>query len=591
MGLLESDAVRETLSWTDCLKYADLAHDLAAQQFLNIFRHYTDHLSHTPQSFLWGEEIEYILIIKTDNGDHSSFDIWPKGAQSLMPHLQSQSQSSLNEKNEGGDKQIAGVQWFLEYAGYMVEGVPAKPYTGLSPLGHLKAVLQKRRLELSQTAKSVEPGCEVITAVNCALLGTQSFKPSDNLYSQSQWSSDEWIGPHVRFRTLTRNIRERRGSKVDIRLPIPLCSKMTAHRQPNDATNEKDAVGDEAVKLDAMVFGMGCCCVQVTVQAPDLPHALALYDQLAVLAPMMLALSAGMPAAKGHLLATDTRWSSIRQAVDDRKESETGQLRKSRYDTASLYLSSNDPTLNDLDVSVNPKIFDKFVVSGVPEQLARHYSHMFIREPLLLYAQDIHATHAQNGIDKGAHLTNLAGQGNFGTNFFDGINGTHWYSVRLKPPSPSIHINGWRVEFRPMEIQRSDAANAALIGMVVALSQAILKEYAASCKYLVKLMPISQVDENMEIAQQSDAYLKGIFHWQGRKCNLKEIIEELLEYCSLPQDMVDLIKGRVNGSNPTDAHLLRQFYVGHKEYKGDGRITPAMHSDALRAFYLHPQQQ
>ena len=41
-----------------------------------------------------------------------------------------------------------------------------------------------------------------------------------------------------------------------------------------------------AVHMDAMAFGMGCCCLQITFQAKDVEESRFIYDQLAVMAPM-----------------------------------------------------------------------------------------------------------------------------------------------------------------------------------------------------------------------------------------------------------------------------------------------------------------
>ena len=41
-----------------------------------------------------------------------------------------------------------------------------------------------------------------------------------------------------------------------------------------------------AVHMDAMAFGMGCCCLQITFQAKDVDESRFLFDQLAVMAPM-----------------------------------------------------------------------------------------------------------------------------------------------------------------------------------------------------------------------------------------------------------------------------------------------------------------
>lgn len=40
--------------------------------------------------------------------------------------------------------------------------------------------------------------------------------------------------------------------------------------------------------MDAMGFGMGSCCLQVTFQAESLNESRVLYDQLAVIAPLVV---------------------------------------------------------------------------------------------------------------------------------------------------------------------------------------------------------------------------------------------------------------------------------------------------------------
>lgn len=47
--------------------------------------------------------------------------------------------------------------------------------------------------------------------------------------------------------------------------------------------------------------------------------------RLAVLAPIMMALTAATPIVKGRLAATDVRWSLISQSVDDRTPAERGE--------------------------------------------------------------------------------------------------------------------------------------------------------------------------------------------------------------------------------------------------------------------------
>jgi len=70
----------------------------------------------------------------------------------------------------------------------------------------------------------------------------------DNKHSRSQYVHDEIFMGHPRFTTLARNIRQRRESTVDIRIP--------RHPAPGEAPGE--------IHMDAMAFGMGSCALQST---------------------------------------------------------------------------------------------------------------------------------------------------------------------------------------------------------------------------------------------------------------------------------------------------------------------------------------
>ena len=58
----------------------------------------------------------------------------------------------------------------------------------------------------------------------------------------------------------------------------------------NSSSDEKDNNSGDmlraAVHVDAMAFGMGCCCLQITFQAKDVDESRFIFDQLAVMAPM-----------------------------------------------------------------------------------------------------------------------------------------------------------------------------------------------------------------------------------------------------------------------------------------------------------------
>ena len=70
--------------------------------------------------------------------------------------------------------------------------------------------------------------------------------------------------------------------------------------------------------------------------------------------------------------------------------------------------------------------------------------------------------------------------------------------MRFKPPPLNSSI-GWRVEFRPCEVQITDFENAAIVCFIVLVTRVLL-----SYK-LNFLIPISKVDENMQRAQKRDA--------------------------------------------------------------------------------------
>jgi glutamate--cysteine ligase catalytic subunit len=66
-------------------------------------------------------------------------------------------------------------------------------------------------------------------------------------------------------------------------------------------------------------------------------------------------------------------------------------------------------------------------------------------------------------------------------------------------------VAGWRVEFRPCEVQFTDFENAAYTIFIVLLTRMVLS-------FSLNLyMPLSKVDENMATAQERDACRKGVF--------------------------------------------------------------------------------
>lgn len=153
---------------------------------------------------------------------------------------------------------------------------------------------------------------------------------------RSQFLPDEVANPHIRFPTLAANIRSRRGRKVEINVPVfrdertPWPFKdptvnYDLHKWPEDDDVRQGAVKENHIYMDAMAFGMGSCCLQITFQAKNITEGRTLYDQLSPLGPIMLALTAATPIYKGFLADTDVRWNQISRAVDDRTPEELGE--------------------------------------------------------------------------------------------------------------------------------------------------------------------------------------------------------------------------------------------------------------------------
>ena len=106
----------------------------------------------------------------------------------------------------------------------MIEGTPGKPYGGL--LAHFNVVEANMKHRRSEVTALLKPDERIFSITSFPRLGSPHFctppaevKPEDSA-SRSLFFPDEAIFPaHPRFRTLTRNIRMRRGEKVAINVP------------------------------------------------------------------------------------------------------------------------------------------------------------------------------------------------------------------------------------------------------------------------------------------------------------------------------------------------------------------------------------
>ncbi|XP_019376114.1 PREDICTED: glutamate--cysteine ligase catalytic subunit isoform X3 [Gavialis gangeticus] len=503
--------------------------------------------------------------------------------------------------------------WRPEYGRYMIEGTPGQPYGGtMSEFNTVQDNMRKRRLEAASVLKENEAVC---TVTSFPRLGCPGFTlpereptPVEGGVSKSLFFPDEAINKHPRFSTLTRNIRHRRGEKVVINVPI-FKDKNTpspfTEIFPNDDGEAAKAAKPDHIYMDAMGFGMGNCCLQVTFQACSISEARYLYDQLATICPIVMALSAASPFYRGYVSDIDCRWGVISASVDDRTREERGleplknnryRISKSRYDSIDSYLSECGEKYNDIDLTIDKEIYEHLVKEGIDHLLAQHIAHLFIRDPLTLFEEKIHLDDANE------------------SDHFENIQSTNWQTMRFKPPPPNSDI-GWRVEFRPMEVQLTDFENSAYVVFVVLLTRVIL-----SYK-LDFLIPLSKVDENMKVAQKRDAVRQGMFYFRKDICkggnavvdgcgpaqngtdtdaeeyilmsidtiiNGKEgvfpglipVLNSYLENMEVDVDTrctilnyLKLIKKRASGELMTVARWMREFVANHPDYKQDSVIT------------------
>ncbi|THH19838.1 hypothetical protein EW146_g1373 [Bondarzewia mesenterica] len=503
MGLL---SVGTPLTWDEAKPYVEHVHYHGITQFLNIWDRLKDRCG---DELLWGDEVEYMVI---------SFDPESKNAVLSLRQTEilAQLQPAASEIDAKTDNSISAPTFHPEYGRYMLESTPGSPYTGY--LRDLLSVESNMRYRRNLARKHLKPNEIPVTLTSFPRLGVPGvftepyYDPADAKSSQSLFLPEEITNPHARFPTLTANIRRRRGSKVAINLPLFIDERTPRpfvdptipwqrNRYPEDSEAKNGAALIDHIYMDAMGFGMGCCCLQLTFQSCNVTEARRLYDALIPVGPIMLALTAASPLWRGYVADVDCRWNVIAGSVDDRTEEERGlkplkenkfRIPKSRYDSVDLYISEewmNRPEYNDNPLPYDESIYNRLREHGIDHLLSKHISHLFVRDPIVIFRELIEQDDTAS------------------TDHFENIQSTNWQTVRFKPPPPNSSI-GWRVEFRSMEVQMTDFENAAYAVFIVLLSRAIMS------MNLNFYMPISKVDENMAQAQVRDAARSSKFYFR-----------------------------------------------------------------------------
>lgn len=251
--------------------------------------------------------------------------------------------------------------------------------------------------------------------------------------------------------------------------------------------------------------------------------------------------------------------------------------------------------------------------------LATHFAHLFIRDPIVVFSEDLQ----ELDLDKVDHFENLQS--------------TNWQHMRFKPPPPGNNT-GWRVEFRPMEIQITDFENAAFSIFIVLITRAIL---SFDLNFYI---PISRVTENMETAHARDAAHSSKFYFRKNPFpsrherptsdsstsgtstpspvsrpdtpplgpvedeyelmtvneiingsasgfpGLIPLVESYLNSMNVDVETrcelatyLDLIRKRADGTLWNNAKWIRHFVRNHADYKSDSVVTEEMEYDLVKA--------
>ena len=65
------------------------------------------------------------------------------------------------------------------------------------------------------------------------------------------------------------------------------------------------------------------------------------------------------------------------------------RIPKSRYASISTYLSSENARYNDINLVKDDELYQELVNNGIDTAMANHMSHLFIRDPLVVFEEKL----------------------------------------------------------------------------------------------------------------------------------------------------------------------------------------------------------
>lgn len=132
-------------------------------------------------------------------------------------------------------------------------------------------------------------------------------------------------------------------------------------------------------------------------------------------------------------------------------------------------------------------------MKGVDIGIANHYANMFLRDPYYVFEKS-----KRNDNDS---VINDAKE-------FELFQSLNFKMVRFKtPPMNQTSEIGWRIEFRPLDLQFTDYENTAFSTLIVLITKTILK---FNLDFLIK---IEELEKNMKTSEKVNACLKEKFYF------------------------------------------------------------------------------
>ncbi|RDW80977.1 hypothetical protein BP5796_05675 [Coleophoma crateriformis] len=421
----------------------------------------------------------------------------------------------------------------------MVESTPGTPYGGgMEDLLNVESNMRHRR---STIQKYIQPDESPMTLSMFPSLGVTDRVCERNFNRTAAKKSqlDGLMSDRERYHALHDNVCAHRQQKLDIKVPI-FCDQNTPS-QTHDIKHINGSRGHQQsslsyISLDNMLYGVGGCGLQVTFQAKNIVEARMLHDQLCPIGPVMLALTAATPIYKGYLADTDVRWNQAAAASDDRPEEERGTADQNghctspRWSLASSFIAEDPrlrPEYQKTPLEVDEDSKSKLEDAGMDPLLSTHFAHVLAASPLLLTESDLRTSSQTD------------------TNHFDSFSSSVWPHIRFKPPPTGSDI-GWRVEFRPMEIQITDFENAAFSIFVTLLRRAITHYN------LNFYIPLDRIEVNMERAHHRDAVREEVFFFRKEVYPTGTAGHERLHQIPVDQEYREMtINEIMNGTMPT----------------------------------------